>query len=66
MDIDISAGDNVKILAGPLEGFIGKIVELNEATQKAKANVEMFGRATDVELDIIQIEKIQLTVIPEE
>ncbi|MBR2617104.1 MAG: transcription termination/antitermination factor NusG [Clostridia bacterium] len=62
---DLAVGDDIKIIAGPLEGFIGKIVEINEATQKAKANVEMFGRATDVELDMIQIEKIELTVIPE-
>jgi len=64
-ETDLTVGDDIKIIAGPLEGFIGKIVELNEATQKAKANVEMFGRATDVELDMIQIEKIELTVIPE-
>ncbi len=64
-ETDLAVGDDIKIIAGPLEGFIGKIVEINEATQKAKANVEMFGRATDVELDLIQIEKIELTVIPE-
>ncbi len=64
-ETDLAVGDDIKIIAGPLDGFIGKIVEINEATQKAKANVEMFGRATDVELDMIQIEKIELTVIPE-
>jgi transcriptional antiterminator NusG len=64
-ETDLAVGDDIKIIAGPLEGFIGKIVEINEATQKAKANVEMFGRATDVELDMIQIEKIELTVIPD-
>ena len=62
-ETDLAVGDDIKIIAGPLDGFIGKIVELNEATQKAKANVEMFGRATDVELDIIQIEKIELTAV---
>ena len=57
-DSDISVGDDIKIISGPLDSFVGKVIELNEATQKAKVNVEMFGRATDVELDIMQLEKI--------
>lgn len=60
-DIEIAIGDDIKIISGPLDSFIGKVVELNETTQKAKVNVEMFGRATDVELDIMQLEKINVT-----
>ncbi len=60
-DVEISVGDDIKIISGPLDSFIGKVLELNEATQKAKVNVEMFGRATDVELDIMQLEKINET-----
>ena len=58
-ETDLAVGDDIKIIAGPLDGFIGKIVELNEATQKAKANVEMFGRATDVELEKIELTAVQ-------
>ena len=60
-ETDIAVGDDIKIVSGPLDSFIGKVVELNEQAQKAKVNVEMFGRATDVELDLIQLEKINLT-----
>ena len=61
VETDIAVGDDIKIVSGPLDSFIGKVVELNEQAQKAKVNVEMFGRATDVELDLIQLEKLNLT-----
>ena len=56
--IDFVVGDTVKIIAGPLESFVGTINSLNISTQKANVNVEMFGRNTDVELDFVQIEKV--------
>lgn len=56
--IDFVVGDVVKIIAGPLESFVGTINSLNISTQKANVNVEMFGRNTDVELDFVQIEKV--------
>ena len=61
VDSDIAVGDDIRIVSGPLDTFIGKVVELNATTQKAKVNVEMFGRATDVELDLVQLEKLNLT-----
>lgn len=57
-DTSIAVGDDVRIVSGPLDTFLGKVIELNETTQKAKVNVEMFGQPTDVELDLAQIEKI--------
>jgi transcriptional antiterminator NusG len=58
LEVNIAIGDTVKIISGPLETFLGTIIELNNTNQKAKVNVSMFGRATDVEVDYIQIEKI--------
>lgn len=58
--VDYIIGDEVKIVSGALEGFVGVIIELNIATQKAKAKVEMFGRETEVELDFVDIEKINV------
>ena len=58
VDADFAVGDDVSIDAGPLAGFVGKIKELNDSTQKAKVNVLMFGRNTDVEVDYSQIRKI--------
>lgn len=59
VDVDFVVGDEVHIVSGPLESFSGKVISLNESTQKAMINVEMFGRATDVEVDFVQIKKIQ-------
>lgn len=58
---DLEIGNDVKIDAGPLAGFIGKIKELNDAAQKAKVNVVMFGRNTDVEVEYSQLVKLDIT-----
>jgi transcriptional antiterminator NusG len=59
LDADFAVGDKVNIDAGPLEGFDGIITELNNISQKAKVNIQMFGRSTDVEVEFIQIKKIE-------
>ena len=58
--VDFVVGDTVSIDAGPLAGFVGQIKELNDSAQKAKVNVLMFGRNTDVEVDYVQIRKIDV------
>ena len=56
--IDFTVGDDVQVMNGPLESFTGKVTELNEASQKVKVDVVMFGRVTNVELDFVQVKKI--------
>jgi transcriptional antiterminator NusG len=51
-------GDTVSIEDGPLKGFLGTIKELNATAQKAKIATSMFGRNTDVEVEYIQIKKV--------
>lgn len=58
-DADFAVGDHVQIDSGPLENFDGIITEVNDTAQKAKVNVQMFGRSTDVEVEYIQIKKIE-------
>ena len=65
-DADLAAGDTVSIDAGPLAGFDGVITELNDLAQKAKVNIQMFGRSTDVEVEYIQIKKLDAPVNSEE
>ena len=50
------------MVSGPIESFVGVVTELNESTQKVKVNVEMFGRKTDVELDFVQVRKVEVEV----
>ena len=58
VNVDFIVGDEVQIVSGPLESFSGKIISLNESTQKAMVNVCMFDRNTDVEVDFVQIKKL--------
>lgn len=60
LSIDFAVGDDVQIVYGPLESFVGKVVSLNESTQNAMVNVEMFGRATDVEVSFAQLRKVNV------
>ena len=55
--LDAKLGDNVKVVSGPFENFIGVIQEINNEKQKVKVLVSMFGRETPVELEFTQIEK---------
>ena len=64
VDADFAVGDNVSIDAGPLAGFVGKIKELNDSAQKAVVNVLMFGRNTDVEVEYVQIRKLNAVEKP--
>jgi transcriptional antiterminator NusG len=51
-------GDNVKVISGALETFLGVVDDVSIEKQKARVIVHMFGRQTPVELDFNQIEKI--------
>ena len=61
VNVDFAEGDDVQVVSGPLESFCGKVVSLNDATQKAMVNVSMFGRNTDVEVDYVQLKKVTVS-----
>ena len=56
--VDISIGDNVSIVSGPLIGMIGVVEDLQLQTQKATVKVEVFGRETNVELSFVELQRI--------
>lgn len=58
VDIDISVGENVKILSGPLENFTGVVKSIEEDKQKAKVDVYMFGRSMLVDVKFNQMQKL--------
>ena len=58
VDFNMVVGDNVTVISGPFDGMVGVIKEIDEAHQKAKVMLNMFGRETAVDMDFIQIEKI--------
>ncbi|MDR3148767.1 MAG: transcription termination/antitermination protein NusG [Oscillospiraceae bacterium] len=51
-----SVGDKVKVMDGPLEDFSGRVTELSIENNFVKVLVEMFGRETEVELELDQVE----------
>ena len=55
VNVDYVVGDNVKIVSGPLEGFVGLVDELDPDQNKVKLTVSMFGRETPVELELEQV-----------
>ena len=57
--IGFSVGDSVKVLDGPLEGFIGTVDELDPAKDRVRVIVSMFGRETPVDLELDQIEAVK-------
>ncbi len=58
VDIKINVGDKVKIISGPLEGFVGDVIAIDSLNQKCRVNVTMFGRITPVDVEFDQIDII--------
>lgn len=55
--VSFSPGDTVRVADGPFVNFVGTVEEVRPEKRKAKVLVSIFGRATPVELDLVQIEK---------
>jgi len=53
-----SEGDSVRIIEGPFDTFTGSIEDVNSEKGKLRVVVGIFGRATPVEVDFLQVEKI--------
>ncbi len=56
--VDYQVGETVRVVDGPFTDFMGKVDEINPEKGKLKVLVNMFGRETPVELDLLQVEKV--------
>lgn len=55
---DFNVGDMVRICSGPLDTFMGEVINVNSASQKARVKVSMFGRETEVEFNFFELIKL--------
>ena len=54
----IEKNDPVRIVDGPFANFSGKVDEVNPERGTLRVMVTIFGRATPVELEFLQVEKV--------
>jgi len=56
--MNFEKNETVRIIDGPFANFSGKVDEINPERNTLRVLVTIFGRATPVELDFLQVEKI--------
>jgi transcriptional antiterminator NusG len=57
--VNYEVNEVVSVVDGPFKGFEGTIAEIDSAKGKLKVMVSMFGRETAVELDALQVKKLE-------
>jgi transcriptional antiterminator NusG len=55
--IRFEEGENVRVVSGPFANFQGFVDDVRPDKEKVRVMVQVFGRATPVELDYTQLEK---------
>ncbi len=54
-EVEYAVGDTVEIVAGPMEGSVGTVEEIDKAARKVRVKITMFGRELPAELALHEV-----------
>ena len=57
--VGFGVGDTVKVIDGPLDGFLGTVDELDAERDRVRVIVSMFGRETPIDRELDQVEPVE-------
>ena len=60
LEVNYKVDDEVTVLSGPFTGRVGKVSEINMEKETARVMVDMFGGETAMEIDLIQLSKVEV------